>query len=173
MVNFKIGAIYHPDNALEVQTAIRAFSDFFEELTPKHKSRVSFQVLSEAPCPVYVYTLGEVAAKIDWKEVNTSINSTLCLQLFDDVNLFLLMRSKSQDDFVRESLKRGMPVISFLGNDTTPLVNISCGISMRPREQSSVASELTEHFENIYFDEAAHQLMCKNAIKRANEALRL
>lgn len=146
----------------EKEIAIRAFSDFYHEQTPKHQKRIVLYWVDGskgnnqiADSLLKMYEIPEKALKRISEEDKSSA--------MRDSSLLLHPSGKHSKAVIPDAFSFGLPVISMNTAKVQDYIDVSCGMLLHSSTHEQLIIEVTGRLDMLYHDQEVLKLLEKGA----------
>lgn len=146
----------------EMEIAIRSFSDFYHEQTPKHQKRIvlywvngykgSNQITNS------LFNMYEVPEKVLRRISDEEKSSAM-----RDSSLLLHPSGKHSKAVIPDAFSFGLPVISMNTTKVQDYIDISCGMLLQSSTHEQLIIEITGRLDMLYHDQEVLKLLEKGA----------
>lgn len=144
---------------LEKENAVRALSDFYHSLTPKHQKRIILNWVDSPNSEDH-----GVFKKFDLpRKVINSVQQTEKGTAMRSSTLFLFPSARKIKKVLSNVLSCGIPVLVKENSHNKEYLDSSCGMFLMATSNERLVSEITSKVDMLYHDQEVLKLMRKGA----------
>ncbi len=148
--------------ANEKEIVIRAFSDFYHELTPKHQKRIQLHwvdgMKSQEDNTSQLFKIFDIPEKVivrsSYKEKSNAMRVS---------SILLHPSHRHLKTVIPDSYSFGIPVIATDSGSTKDYIDVTCGLILKGNSSEQYVIEITNHLEMLYHDQEVLRLLEKGA----------
>lgn len=146
----------------EIEIAIRAFSDFYHEQTPKHQKRILLYWVDgykgNSQTMDSLFKMYEIPTKI-LKRTSSDDKSNA----MRDSSLLLHPSGKHSKAVIPDAFSFGLPVISMNTAKVQDYIDVSCGMLLHSSTHEQLIIEVTGRLDMLYHDQEVLKLLEKGS----------
>lgn len=144
----------------EQELSVRAFTDFYYQLTPKHQKR-SKLIWLEGVEPSKIKELQSI---IDIPDKAIILGDTSEKSLYlEDASLMLHLCEKHSKVIIPEAFSYGLPIISIDNSSNAEYIDNSCGMLINHKSDEYLVNEATMRLDMLYFDQEVLKFLKRGA----------
>ncbi len=144
----------------EKEIMIRAFSDFYHDLSPKHQKRVQLNWIKNES---NIDSSQELAEKYFIPVTNFQVIDNRDKSILNDTKLCVHPSKKYFNAIIPLALSHGIPIVTIDDYITLDYINQSCGIIIEDNSNEHTVRMITYYLDMLYFDEEVLKVLSKGA----------
>ncbi len=146
----------------EREMTIRAFSDFYHNITPKHQKRVVLHWHSKGDTDLSGIKKAIIMFEVPIRNIQFSTTENRS-EVMKEAKICIHPSRKYFTNVIPKSLSFGIPVITLEDFFVGDYVNQSCGITINCESNEQIINELTYYLDMLYFDNEVLKVLEKGA----------
>lgn len=152
-----------------IEMTVRSFREFYENVTPKHRKKLSLVIIEDKAHFMKVNRLVKnysierithVVSRDDLSGIEAEMNRSSVFIFNDSVKTYKI---------VPQILSYGLPIICIDLFGKVENLDYTCGRIIKHRSREATVSDLSEEIRMLYFDEEALKFLSKGAKKKYNK----
>lgn len=145
------------------EITLRAFRDFYEDMTPKHKKKLSLVVIEDPDNfmdvnnqtkSLNIQHVTHVISRFDLKSIEIEMNKA---------SIFIFNDSTKTYKIIPQILSYGLPIVCIDQFNKIENLDHTCGIILKFRSLESTIIDVTSVIKMLYFDKEALKVLQKGA----------
>ncbi len=161
-------------NEANVLIAIKAFSNFYHDLTPKHQGKVMITFLTDSPATQkYALEQSKVYEIKDVVKIASVTTEKGYKEAFLHANVALILGTKSIKELLYMAYEATVPVVGIDSLDLCKMIDYTCGMIIEDDKSDDIVGELTRIFDTLYFDPDGVGILKKGIATKARGVLQM
>jgi len=154
-----------------IEIVMNSFAEFYHSLTPKHRRQIQFIFIDKGG---YTIPVLHWAEKLNVKTITKVLNwkrMEKVEEAYHRANFLLLPARTKTKDGIFQALSKGLPVLSYRGEERDELIDITCGMLIDYISVGQSIGDFANLLHMLYFDPAACKILKKGALKKYTSVL--
>ena len=154
-----------------VEIVMNSFAEFYHDLTPKHQKQIKLIFIDKGGYTIPVLHWSEklnikpIVQILNWKRIEK------VEEAYHQANFLLLPSQTKTYNGVMHALSKGLPVLSYRGEEREALIDLTCGMLIDYVSLGQSIGDFASLLHMLYFDPAACKILKKGALKKYTNLL--
>ncbi len=149
----------------EFNIVYKAFANLSNDVTPKHRKKMKLFIIDRVEKNSYLYQKSKENKIDDLLEIVNGDHED-CEEIFENASILLLPGEDAPIKVISKSFSYSIPILGYHHLKEQDLVDQTCGMLVRHRNERDTVLEFSHLLNILYFDMEVRKILERGALEK-------